>query len=428
MALSWMFALFLCLVLFNIPIAFSMGICSLIYLLSAGLNPVVISLRIFTTLDSFTLLALPFFLLAGNLMNTAGITDRILMFARSLVGHITGGLGQVSVVAEMIVSGISGSGVADAAGLGVISMEMMTKAGYDEDFSAGLVLAGSTLGPIIPPSIIMVIYALSTGVSMGRLLIAGFIPGGIMGVCLMVLVYFIARKKNYPRDQWLGFKQVIYKFSRTIIALLTAVILFGGIVTGIFTVTEASAVACLYALIIGIFVYKELRWRNLIEVFLETAYTTGLIGMVIGICGLFSWILAKEGVPQALADFILSLTTNKYLILLMVNVGLLIAGCFVDAGPLIIISAPALIPLLERLNIDLVYFGVVMSVNVSIGMITPPVGTCLYAVMGITGIPMERLAKAVYPFLIALIVSLLIITYIPQISLFLPNLLFGEGQ
>lgn len=426
MPLWWIFPLFLCLILLRIPIVFGMGICSLVYLLSAGLSPMVIALQVFSSLDSFTLLALPFFLLAGNLMNTGGITNRILLLARGLVGHIRGSLGQMNIVASMIFAGLSGSGVADAAGLGVVEMEIMTKGGYDEDFSAAITLASSTIGPIIPPSIILVIYAISSDASIGRLLIAGLIPGIIMGVCLMVVVYIICGRRNYPIDQRASFKKIVYAFSRTIIPLLTPVILIGGILSGIFTPTESSAIACFYALIIGIFVYKELGWRNLLRVFFNTSLTVGLIGIIVGFSGVFSWILAKESIPQAVAVFVLSLTSNKHLILLMINIVLIVAGCFLDAGPLIIISAPALLPLLKSLNIDLVYFGVVMCINVSIGMITPPVGSCLYAVVGITGVPIDRLGKAIIPFFIVLVVALMIITYIPWLSLFLPNLLFGN--
>jgi tripartite ATP-independent transporter DctM subunit len=420
----YIISIILVLIFLKIPIVFSFGIGSAIYCVLTNINLLVVPQRMFVILDGFTLLAIPFFVLAGNLMNIGGVTMRILILARSLVGHIIGGLGQVNVVASMIFAGLSGSGIADAAGLGVIEMKMMTESGYDKDFSAAITLASSTIGPIIPPSIVMVLYATASNASIGKLLIGGIIPGIIMGICLMIMVYFISKKKNYPVDSWGGFKQIFRAISQALLPLFTPVIIVGGIVGGIFTPTEAGAVGALYALILGLFVYKEITWGKLKKVFFDTAMTTATIGIIIGVSAIFSWMITIENIPQNLVSFIFSMTTNKILILALINFIILILGCFIDGGPLIILLVPVLLPLLNNMNINLVHFGIVMCVNIMIGAITPPVGSCLFAVSTISKLPVERIARQVLPFLFMLIIALIIMTYIPQISLFLPNLLF----
>ena len=413
------------LVLLGIPIAFSFGFGSLIYCLLVNIDTIIIPQRIFVSTDKFTFLAIPFFLLVGNLMNASGVTHRILNLARNMVGHIKGGLGHANVVASMIFAGLSGSAIADAAGLGAVEIEMMRKSGYDDDFSASITLASSIIGPIIPPSIIMVIYGMIASVSIGRMLLGGLFPGIVMGLCLMVMVYFMALTRNYPHDDWAGWKKIFQSFFSALLPLLTPLIIVVGIVGGIFTPTEAGAVAALYTLLLGVFVFKKINWKNFKSALIDTAMITALIGIIIGISGIFSWIITSEGIPRQLVQFIMSLSSNKIVILLLINIVVLILGCFIDAAPLIILLVPVLLPLLNMLNIDLIHFGIIISVNSMIGTITPPVGTCLYAVSSVSGLPIERLARSVIPFLFILIIALLLITFIPQISLWFPNLILG---
>ena len=413
------------LVLLGIPIAFSFGFGSLIYCLLVNIDTIIIPQRIFVSTDKFTFLAIPFFLLVGNLMNASGVTHRILNLARNMVGHIKGGLGHANVVASMIFAGLSGSAIADAAGLGAVEIEMMRKGGYDDDFSASITLASSIIGPIIPPSIIMVIYGMIASVSIGRMLLGGLFPGIVMGLCLMVMVYFMALTRNYPHDDWAGWKKIFQSFFSALLPLLTPLIIVVGIVGGIFTPTEAGAVAALYTLLLGVFVFKKINWKNFKSALIDTAMITALIGIIIGISGIFSWIITSEGIPRQLVQFIMSLSSNKIVILLLINIVVLILGCFIDAAPLIILLVPVLLPLLNMLNIDLIHFGIIISVNSMIGTITPPVGTCLYAVSSVSGLPIERLARSVIPFLFILIIALLLITFIPQISLWFPNLILG---
>jgi len=412
-------------VLLGIPIVFSFGFGSLIYCLLTNINPIIIPQRVFGSLDSFTFLAIPFFLLVGNLMNISGVTRKILNLARSLVGHVKGGLGHTNVVASMLFAGLSGSAVADAAGLGIVEMEMMRKGGYDDDFSASITLASSIIGPIIPPSIIMVIYGMVATVSIGRMLLAGLFPGIVMGLCLMIMVYIMAHKRNYPRDKWGGLKNIVFAFKAALLPLLTPIIIIAGITSGIFTPTEAGAVAVVYTLILGIFIFKEIKWPNLKSALLNTAMTTALIGFILAVSGIFSWIITFEGVPRDLVNLITSITSNKLVILLLINIAVIILGCFIDAAPLIIVLVPVLLPLLQILNIDLIHFGIIICINAMIGTITPPVGTCLYAVSSISGLPVDKLTKGVLPFLLMLIIALLIVTFVPQVSLFLPRLILG---
>ena len=424
-----MFILILCFIFLiaavGVPIAFSFGIGCVIYCFTGDVDPIILPQRIFVSLDSFTFLAIPFFLLAGNLMNAAGVTDKILGLARAMVGHIKGGLGHVNVVASMIFAGLSGSAVADAAGLGVIEIEMMKKGGYDEEFGASITLASSIIGPIIPPSIIMVIYAMVSGESVGKMLLAGLFPGIVIGICLMVMVYFIAVKNNFPVEDWNGIKSLKKSFLAAFWPLVTPLIIVGGIVSGMFTPTEAGAVASLYTLILGVVFYKTINMKVLVQTLIDTAMFTALIGIILGVSSIFSWMITFDGIPQALVSYITAYTTNKYVVLLILTVAVLVLGCFIDPPPLIILLIPALLPLLKELDINLIHFGIIVSINSMIGTITPPVGTCLYSVSAISKISIDRLTVAVMPFFLMLIVALIIVTFVPSVSLFLPNLVFG---
>ncbi|MCX5734842.1 MAG: TRAP transporter large permease [candidate division NC10 bacterium] len=411
------------LMLLSVPIAFSIGLGSVYYFLASGKPLMMIPQKMFTTVDNFTLLAVPLFILAGNIMNTGGITKRLFNFARTCVGHITGGLGHVCVLASIIFAGMSGSATADAVGLGSIEIPAMEREGYDKAFSSAIVLGASTIGPIIPPSIIMVIYAVVAGVSVGALFVAGIIPGLIMGVGLMVGVYIISKKRKYPSYPRATFRQLLIATRDAFPVLLTPVIIIGGIYTGYFTPTEAAMIAVVYAVILGFF-YGEISFRAIWQILRETSVTVGVIMFIIGITGAFAWWLSLEKIPLLFTEYIYSLTHDRMLILLMINLIILVEGCFLDATPIVLIMVPILMPLLKTLNVDMVYFGILISVNTMIGLTTPPVGVCLYGVSAIAKLPMERIVRAYIPFLTILIVVLFLLQVFPQLSLFLPNLLF----
>jgi tripartite ATP-independent transporter DctM subunit len=409
----------------GVPIAMSIGLGSVYYFLAAGKPIMMIPQKMFTTVDNFTLLAIPLFILAGNIMNTGGITTRLFTFARTLVGHITGGLGHVCVLASIIFAGMSGSAVADAVGLGSIEIPAMEKEGYDKDFSAAIVLGASTIGPIIPPSIVMVIYGVTAGVSVGALFIAGIIPGLIMGLGLMVGVYLISKKRGYPSYPRASFRQLLTATLNAIPVLLTPVIIIGGIYSGLFTPTEAAMIAVLYALVLSLFFYREITLRTLWQLLRESSVTVGVIMFIIGITGAFGWWLSLEKIPQLLTTFIYGITQDQLLILVLINLIILIEGCFLDATPIILIMVPILLPLLKLLDVDMVYFGILISVNTMIGLTTPPVGVCLFAVSAITRLPIERVVRAYIPFLAILVVVLFLLLLFPRLSTFLPRLLLG---
>jgi tripartite ATP-independent transporter DctM subunit len=411
------------LMLLSVPIAFSIGLGSVYYFLASGKPLMMIPQKMFTTVDNFTLLAIPLFILAGNIMNTGGITKRLFNFARTCVGHITGGLGHVCVLASIIFAGMSGSATADAVGLGSIEIPAMEKEGYDKDFSSAIVLGAATIGPIIPPSIIMVIYAVVAGVSVGALFVAGIIPGLLMGGGLMVGVYIISKKRKYPSYPRTTFRQLLIATRDAFPVLLTPVIIIGGIYTGYFTPTEAAMIAVVYAVILGFF-YGEISFRAIWQILRETSVTVGVIMFIVGITGAFAWWLSLEKIPLLFTEYIYSLTHDRMLILLMINFIILVEGCFLDATPIVLIMVPILMPLLKILNVDMVYFGILISVNTMIGLTTPPVGVCLFGVSAIAKLPMERIVRAYIPFLAILIVVLFLLQVFPQLSLFLPNLLF----
>jgi C4-dicarboxylate transporter, DctM subunit len=411
------------LMLLSVPIAFSIGLGSVYYFLASGKPLMMIPQKMFTTVDNFTLLAVPLFILAGNIMNTGGITRRLFNFARTCVGHITGGLGHVCVLASIIFAGMSGSATADAVGLGTVEIPAMEKEGYDKAFSAAIVLGASTIGPIIPPSIIMVIYGVVAGVSVGALFVAGIIPGLIMGLGLMIGVYLISKKRKYPSYPRASFRQFVAATIKAYPVLLTPVIIIGGIYSGLFTPTEAAMIAVVYATILG-FIYREMSWRKIWQILCETSVTVGVIMFIIGITGAFAWWLSLEKIPQIFTNFVYGVTQDRLLILLFINVIILIEGCFLDATPIVLIMVPILMPLLKALNVDMVYFGILIAVNTMIGLTTPPVGVCLFGVSAIARLPIEKIVKAYLPFLAILVAVLLLLTVFPQLSTFLPGLLF----
>ncbi len=419
-----MFVAFLVSLCLGVPVAFCLGITALVALLQGDVPLSLMAQRIFTGIDSFPLMAVPFFVLAGELMNRGGTTIRLIGFANVLVGRIRGGLAHTNIVASMFFGGISGSAVADASAIGTVMVPGMVQAGYDKGFSAALTAASSTMGPIIPPSIFMVIMGVTTGLSIGALFAAGIIPGLLIGLSMMGLSYYLAIKRNYPRVEepfTLGYFWANFKAAGP--ALVAPLIILGGILGGIFTPTEAAAVAVFYALFLGVAVYRELDWRALKAVLVESAITTAVLLLIIGMANIFAWVLTAEQIPNRIAAGLLSLTTNPYMILLLVNLFLLFIGMFMEGGAAIIILAPTLLAVAQGVGIHPLHFGFVMVFNIVVGLLTPPLGVCLFVVCGVTGLPLSTVTRSVLPFLALEIGLLLLVTYAPWVVLAIPRLL-----
>jgi C4-dicarboxylate transporter DctM subunit len=407
----------------GIPVAFCLALTSLIVLLIIGDVPLqLIPQRMFTGMDSFPLMAVPFFILAGELMNSAGITQRIVRFSNALVGHIRGGLAHVNIVASMFFAGISGSAVADTAALGSILIPAMEKDGYDITFSAAVTASSSVIGPIIPPSIPVVIFALVGSVSVGGLFLAGVVPGVLIGFGLMIVAYIISRKKNYgTKHPMVSLREFVSSFIGAFIPLLMPLIILGGILSGVFTPTEAASVAATYAIVIGFFVLRTLKLKDLPGIFYRSMVTTSIILIVMACANIFSWVLGTEMIPQKVAMAISSITSNPLLFLLLINILLLIVGCFLEGLAAIIILVPILLPLSQQMGIDPLHFGIVVVMNLMIGLITPPLGLCLFVCCSVASVDLIRLIRVSAPFILVEIVALLIVTYFPQIVLFIPH-------
>ncbi len=419
------FALLIGCILAGIPIAAAMGITSIItfVLLGDAQNLAMFAQRMYASTTSFTLLAIPFFILTGNLMNTGGITNRIFRFARAAVGHKWGGLGQVNVIASMIFSGMSGAAVADAAGLGQIEMKAMEDQGYDKNFSAAITAASSTIGPVIPPSIPFVIYANLASVSVGALFLAGFLPGILMGLALMVAVYVISRKRNYPREARATLKEWLVSFKEALLPLGTPVIIIGGILTGFFTPTEASVMATIYALFLGLVVYREIKISDLPDILWNSIVHTVRVMFIIASAGFFSWLLIHQRIPNQMITAMTTLSSSPQVFLGISILILLILGCFIEGIAVFLITVPVLLPLVHHFGLDPVQYGVIMTLASMLGLLTPPVGMCLYAVSSISNVSIGELTKEVWPYLIGILLVLIVVAYVPAISLILPSLI-----
>ena len=422
---SWLFiVVFLFLLVFRVPIAFALGLSSVVYFMMNGMPLTTIPQIMITPFDSFPILAVPLFMLAGELMNTGGVSHRLYNFAKVLVGHIPGSLGHVNVIGSMIFAGMSGSAVADAAGLGAVEIHEMIAEGFDPDFSAAVTAASSTVGPIIPPSIPFVIYGSMAGVSVGALFAGGAIPGTIMGLSMLPVVYVIARKRSYKIYKRATLGDLGRAIQSAFLPLLTPVILMGGILSGIVTPTEAAVLAVVYALILGCFVYREYNISQLFRIFSQVGRSTGTVIFILTTASVFGWILAYEGVPGIVAKTLFEITRNKYLLLLILNILFLMLGCFMDTITILLVMVPMVLPTVKEARIDLVHFGVFLTLNLMIGLLTPPVGMCSYIVADLAKISFERVVKATIPFMVILILVLMIITYVPSTVTWLPSL-FG---
>lgn len=416
---------FILLLLMGIPVGFAIGILSASTFIIVGQSLLTIPQRMFTGIDVFTFLAIPLFIMAGQIMNVAGISKRIVVFSNNLIGHITGGLALVNVMASMLFAGLTGSAVADAAGLGSIEIPMMEEGGYDSDFSAAITAASAVIGPIIPPSVVMIIYAITAGnVSVSDMFLAGFIPGILLGLSLMVACFFISKKKKYPKkDHWVGFKETIISFFQTLPVMLMPIIILGGILSGAFTATESAAIAVLYAIILSVFFLKTLKFRDLPAILLETAKTTSSVFFIIAVATVLAWILTSMQIPQRVAAYFLSHTNNStILFLLFSNILLLITGSLLDLTAALIIMVPILSPVATLIGIDPLHFGMVVVLNLCIGLITPPVGMVLFVTSNVAKISLTRMFKSIMPFVVVEILVLFMITYIPFLSTFVPKL------
>ncbi len=416
------------LILLGAPVVVAMALTAITTFVIMGKAEILtmVAQRMYASTTSFTLLAIPFFILAGNLMNTGGITERLFRFARALVGHIWGGLGQVNVIASMIFSGMSGAAVADAAGLGMIEMKAMKDNGYDWRFSAAITAASSTIGPVIPPSIPLVIYGYLTEVSVGRLFLAGVIPGLLMGLALMIAVYMISRHRKYPRDKRAPLKEILSSGRDAFLPLLTPVLIVGGILSGQFTPTEASVIACIYALGLGLFVYRSIRIRDLPSIFWDTLTHTIRILFIIAAAGFFGWLLILQRIPAEVIHSLATLSENPSVVMMIIIFILLVFGCFLEGIAVLLITIPIFHKLIVHFSIDPVQFGVVMTLASMIGLLTPPVGMCLYAVSSITKLSIGELTKEMWPYLLGIFLVLLVVAFIPQVTLWLPNLVMPQ--
>lgn len=423
LALSFFFLLCI-----GVPISFSIGIATITtMLLSIKAVPALttVAQRMATGLDSFALLAIPFFILSGQLMNKGGIARRLIAFARSLVGMFPGGLAFVHIVSAMLFGSISGSAVATSAAIGGFMVPMMKKEGYDVDYSAAVNITSSTTGLIIPPSNILIVYSLASGgVSIGALFVAGYLPGFIIGLLLMVVAGTIAFKKKYPTSEKVSLRETLFRFIDSIPSLFLVVLVIGGIVAGLFTATEASAIAVLYSFILSVVIYKEVKWKEIPKILLDASSITAIVMLLIGTSMGMSWVISYENIPQNVSASLISVSANPIVILLIINFILLAVGTFMDMTPAVLIFTPIFLPVAIKLGVNPIHFGIIMVLNLCIGLCTPPVGSVLFVGCGISGTSISRVFRPLLPLYLAMLLSLLLVTFIPDISLTLPRL-FG---
>lgn len=425
MTLVLIISFFICLIL-SVPIVVSLGIASIIALFYGNMANMDIILQImFSSINSFTLIAVPFFILAGAIMEYGGISQRIIDVGYKLVGHFNGGLGLVVIITSLFFAGISGSGVADAAAIGGILIPSMIRRNYSKSYAAALTASSGMTGVVMPPSITMIIYGVAAGVSIGALFMAGILPAFLIGVGLIITNYIISKKRGYkglPQKSTL--KEVMISLKRALLALVLPFIIMGGIRFGFFTPTEAASMAVLYSLVIGLFVYKEIKFRDLSNIMMRAILLSGSTIIIVTTASLFGWILAFENIPTIVAEFMTNSVTEPWVLLLLINIFLLFVGMFMDSVSALFILTPLLVPIAVGIGVDPIHFGVIVIVNLAIGLVTPPVGLNLFVTSSISGSSISEVAKDTLPFLLMFIIVLMLITYIPEISLFLPEL-FG---
>lgn len=418
--------IFVLIFVLRMPIPMGMMTACVFYFLVTGESPKMVAQQTLKTFyTNYTIIAVPLFIFAANVMNSGKVTDKVFGFAMGFVGRFKGGLGHVNVLASLVFSGMTGSAIADASGLGKMEIDAMRAEGYDDGFSCAITAASATIGPIFPPSIPMVIYSMLSGASVGALFMGGMVPGVLLAIALMVYIIIIAHKRNYPVSEKVGLHEFLRYTFNAIPAILTPVILLVGIYTGIMTPTEAGAVAGLYALIVAVFGYRVLKWDGFKQVLIDTVKATGTTSIMIGAATTISYIVAKEQVATTVATWITGFTDNKYLFLLIVNVAILILGMFIDTSVIQVVFIPILLPIAKAFGIDLVHFGLVVIFNMMIGLSTPPFGMLLFITSGISGTPLKDVIKEIWWPIVTMLIVLGIITYIPDVVLFLPKLLMG---
>ncbi|MEI4487550.1 TRAP transporter large permease [Frigidibacter sp. MR17.14] len=407
----------------GIPVAITLALSSVAYVLYAGMPLVVIPQKMFAGMDSFVLLCIPGFILAGNLMNMGGITERIVRLAQAMVGWCRGGLGLTNVAASMLFGGISGTAVADAASVGGMMIPGMKKAGYPADFSAAVTAASSTVGPIIPPSVPMIIVGSLSGISVGKMFMAGAIPGLLMGFAMMFTAWLIARKKNFPRQPWQGFAELGKSFLGAFWSVAMTGLIIGGLLSGFSTPTETAVVASIYAFVIGVFVYRDLPLRAVPKIVIESAVSAAAILALVGFANVFGWILVSERIPQTIADGVLSITDNKILVILLINLVLLFVGMFMETIAALIILFVPLLTLAQGVGVDPLHFATFAVLNLMIGLTTPPVGVCLFICANIARLPLGPVIRAIAPFILTNIIVLFMVSYYAPLATWLPSLL-----
>ena len=421
----FLFAVLFILLLIGVPIAFSLGLASILTILFFTSDSLAsMSLKLFDTMEHYTLLAIPYFILASAFLTTGGVARRLIRFAIAAVGHLRGGLAMASVLACMLFAAVSGSSPATVAAIGSIVIGAMVKAGYPQKYAAGIICNAGTLGILIPPSIVMVVYAAATEQSVGQLFMAGIIPGLLLGLMLMVAIYFSAHKFNIPIQERVTFGELMVAAKDAIWGLGLIIVVMGGIYGGIFTATEAAAVAAVYAFFVALFIHKDMGWNQVPHVFAEAGKVTVMLLFIIANAMLFAHVLTTERIPQTMAEAIVGWGLSSWQFLIVVNIILLIAGNFMEPSSILLILAPIFFPIATHLGIDPIHLGIIMVVNMEIGMITPPVGLNLFVTSGVTGMPLWEVVKAALPWLMIMLSFLIIVTYVPQVSLFLPQLLF----
>ena len=413
----------------GMPIAYALGIASMLTAVAVGLPLEAILLKVSDSVDNFALLAIPFFVLAGAIMGEGGIAWRLVAFANIFVGFMRGGLAMVNILASMFFGGISGSSIADTSSIGTILIPMMKKEGYDAEFSVNVTISSSTQGIIIPPSHNAIIYAYAAGgvVSVAQVFLAGIIPGIMVGLSLMVLSFILSSIRKYPKGKVVPLKDALRISWESLAGLSTIAIIVGGVVGGVFTPTESAAVAALWAFLVTMLVYREMSWRQIPEMLHGVIRTVSMVMIVIGFAGSFAYLMTLMQIPLKLTALLLSLAANKYLVLAMINVLLLVLGTFMDMAPLLLICTPVLLPVTRMIGVDPAHFGIIMMLNLSIGLITPPVGTTLFVGCAIGGISIERAARTLWPFWITMLIVLLLVTYIPPLAMWIPSFWFKGG-
>ena len=423
MAILILLGSFALLILMRVQIAYAVGISSILCCLYLKLPITTICQMMVKGVNSFSLMAVPFFITMGVLMGSGGISEKLISLANSLVGWMTGGMAMVNIVASYFFGGISGSAAADTASLGTSLIPMMVDQGYDDDFSTAVTITSSCEGLLVPPSHNMIIYATTAGsISVGSLFLAGYIPGAVLAVSLMIGSYIISVRRRYPKGEKFSFRAFFHELGRSVWALAAVLIVVVGVVAGVFTATESAAIAVVYSLFVSVFIYKGLDWKGVWKAFGDSLDTLAIVLILIATSNAFGYLLTYLRVPNLAAGAITSLTTNPIVLALMINVILLVLGCVMDMAPIILIATPILLPLAQTIGIDPIQFGIMIVLNCGIGLLTPPVGAVLFIGSAVSGVPMERVVRATFPFYVCMIITLLLVTFIPQVSLFLPGL------